>query len=219
MGDLVLLSVRMHRPVLLLLLIALSGVFGRKFCPRERNGDKCRAKDNTFKCGVFFYNLIGQGKYQYLAELPQALHKTSKEHWQEILGSQITLNTFNESIVCDPQQGARAYNSRCYGMFSKIVTKELDSCDRNVLVSKSDQTVGDYLCGQVRRWLKNDASFKGAGKGISISGSDIPSVTMTGWMWGTRKRVSLYQRSLCAAPVVESLSGAMEPPLEPSANV
>merc|ERR1712112_683514 len=129
MGDLVLLSVSMHRAVLLLLIITVSGVFGkRKFCPRERNGDKCRAEPNTFKCGVFFYDLIGKGGYQYLAELPQALHKTSKEHWQEIVG------------------------------------KELDSCDRNVLVSKADQTVGDYLCGQVRRWLKKDASFIAAGK-------------------------------------------------------
>merc|ERR1719190_288213 len=107
----------MHRAVLLLLIITVSGVFGkRKFCPRERNGDKC---------GVFFYDLIGKGGYQYLAELPQALHKTSKEHWQEILGSEITLNTFNTNIVCDPTEGARAYNSRCYGMFSKIVGKEL----------------------------------------------------------------------------------------------
>merc|ERR1712080_801397 len=195
------------------------GVFGRKFCPRERNGDKCRAKDNTFKCGVFFYNLIGQGKYQYLAELPQALHKTSKEHWQEILGSQITLNTFNESIVCDPQQGARAYNSRCYGMFSKLVTKELDSCDRNVLVSKSDQTVGDYLCGQVRRWLKNDASFKGAGK-RDIDIRFRYSFCNNDWVdvGDTEKGLLVPEEPLCS-PVVESLSGAMEPPLEPSANV
>merc|ERR1712126_299978 len=126
--------------------------------------DKCRAKDNSFKCGVFFYDLLGKGGYQYLTELPQALHKTSEKHWKEILGDDITFETFNTSIICDEARGRKAYNSRCYGMFSKIVGEPLDSCDRNVLVSKADETWGDYLCGQVRRWLKNDPDFSAGGK-------------------------------------------------------
>merc|ERR1712126_722605 len=107
LSDLVLLWVRMDRSVLLLLLLAaVCGVFAkRKFCPRERNGDKCRAKDNTFKCGVFFYDLLGKGGYQYLTELPQALHKTGEKHWKEILGDDITFETFNTSIICDEARG------------------------------------------------------------------------------------------------------------------
>merc|ERR1712105_96954 len=163
MGDCLLLSVDMQRPTILLLLLAAS-VFGRKFCPGERNGNRCAAGDKAFKCGVFFYNLQGDGNLQFLAELPKALKKTKKEYWPEILGDNITPATFEDNINCDATTGAKAYNSRCYGMFQNIVDKPLDSCDRNVLVGKAGQTVGDYLCGQVRRWLKRDSDFQANGR-------------------------------------------------------
>merc|ERR1712002_341944 len=118
MGDILFhLSVAvMHRSFLILLVLVFCD-FGvtRKFCPRERNGDKCRAKDNAFKCGVFFYNLLDNGGYQYLAELPNALKKTKKEDWQEILGEDIALSTFNTSVICD----------------------------KNLLTNKAEETVGD----------------------------------------------------------------------------
>jgi len=155
----------MHRSILILLLLAFCDLgVTRKFCPRERNKDKCRAGDNAFKCGVFFYNLLGNGGYQYLAELPNALKKTSKDDWQEILGEDITLSTFNTSVICDEARGRTAYNARCYGMFSKIVGEPLDSCDKNLLTNKAEETVGDYLCGQVRRWLRKDVDFITNGK-------------------------------------------------------
>merc|ERR1712168_455320 len=40
---------------------------------------------------------------------------------------------------------------------------KLDSCDRNLINTGGSTTVGDYLCGQVRRWLRNSASFKSGG--------------------------------------------------------
>jgi len=178
----------MDRSLLLLLVLAVCGVFAkRKFCPRERNGDKCRAKDNSFKCGVFFYDLLGKGGYQYLTELPQALHKTSEKHWKEILGDDITFETFNTSIICDEARGRKAYNSRCYGMFSKIVGEPLDSCDKNLLTNKAEETVGDYLCGQVRRWLRKDLDFRKNGKqnidirfGYSFCNNDWADVSSGG---------------------------------------
>merc|ERR1712179_486186 len=103
MGDWFLLSVDMHRPTILLLLAA--SVFGRKFCPGERNGNRCAAGDKAFKCGVFFYNLQGDGNLQFLAELPKALKKTKKEYWPEILGDNITPATFEDNINCDAATG------------------------------------------------------------------------------------------------------------------
>ena len=40
----------------------------------------------------------------------------------------------------------------------------MDSCKKNLVNTKGVETVGDFLCGQVRRWLKNDADFKANGK-------------------------------------------------------
>ena len=46
----------------------------------------------------------------------------------------------------------------------KFKSEPLDSCDKNLVNTKSGGTIGDYLCGQVRRWLKNDDDFKANGK-------------------------------------------------------
>ena len=43
-------------------------------------------------------------------------------------------------------------------------SEPLDSCDKNLVNTKAGGTIGDYLCGQVRRWLKNDADFKANGR-------------------------------------------------------
>ena len=46
----------------------------------------------------------------------------------------------------------------------KFRSQPLDSCDKNLVNTKGSETVGDYLCGQVRRWLKNDDDFKANGR-------------------------------------------------------
>lgn len=40
---------------------------------------------------------------------------------------------------------------------------KLDSCDRNLINTRGSQTIGNFLCGQVRRWLRRSASFKTSG--------------------------------------------------------
>jgi len=47
---------------------------------------------------------------------------------------------------------------------AKFKTEPLDSCQKNLINTKTGGTVGDYLCGQVRRWLKKDADFQINGK-------------------------------------------------------
>ena len=40
----------------------------------------------------------------------------------------------------------------------------MDSCEKNLVKTKSSETVGDYLCKQVERWLGRKADFKAEGK-------------------------------------------------------
>jgi len=87
------------------------------------------------------------------------LKKVEKEDYQEILGADITPESFRK-FSCD----ATAANARCYTTLTKFKSEPLDSCEKNLVNTKSGETVGDYLCGQVRRWLRNDEDFKANGK-------------------------------------------------------
>ena len=64
----------------------------------------------------------------------------------EILGAGITPASF-ENFNCD----ATAANARCYTTMSKFKSDPLDSCEKNLVNTKSSQTIGDYLCQQVRQ--------------------------------------------------------------------
>ena len=39
----------------------------------------------------------------------------------------------------------------------------MDSCDKNLINTSGSSTIGDYLCRQVKRWLRSSASFKSDG--------------------------------------------------------
>jgi len=63
-------SERMTRQlVILVCCAALSLVTARKFCPKERNGDECRAKQNQYKCGVFFKDLTSKVTLTWLVDI------------------------------------------------------------------------------------------------------------------------------------------------------
>ena len=68
----------------------------------------------------------------------------------EILGTGITPASF-ENFDCD----ATAANARCYTTMSKFKSDPLDSCEKNLVNTKSSQTIGDYLCQQVTVLLTN----------------------------------------------------------------
>jgi len=44
------------------------------------------------------------------------------------------------------------------------VSEPLDSCGKNLVNTKGRGTAGDFLCDQVKRWLKRDDDFKANGK-------------------------------------------------------
>jgi len=130
------------------------------FCPGEKKlGKRCRAAPNTYKCGVFFEDLTSRKPITWLGALPDALKKVKKDDYQEILGENITPESF-KNFNCD----TTAANARCYTTLQKFKNERLDSCEKNLVNTKAGGTVGDYLCGQVRRWLKNDADFKANGR-------------------------------------------------------
>ena len=110
---------------------------------------------------MFLENLISASPITWLGALPDALAKVryfiklflckviivqvdSQADIDEILGAGITPASF-ENFNCD----ATAANARCYTTMSKFKSDPLDSCEKNLVNTKSSQTIGDYLCQQV----------------------------------------------------------------------
>jgi len=144
----------------LLSVLALVAVSQSKFCPGEENGNQCVAGDNSYKCAVFFENLTDKRKLTWIGALPDALKKaTNQKEVNEILGDDVTEESFSSLSSCDPVTA----NARCYTIFDRQRTIKLDSCDRDLINTRGSQTVGDYLCDQVRRWLRRDSDFKANG--------------------------------------------------------
>merc|ERR1712014_303819 len=105
-------SSKLTMKTLVLCLLAASAT--AKFCPGERGGNKCRAKDNAYKCAVFFEDLTPKRPLTWIGALPDALKKAkNKQEAQEIF------NNF-------PGQ-ASAANARCYTTLNKQRSTPLDS--------------------------------------------------------------------------------------------
>jgi len=141
--------------------LVIASVAAKGFCPGEgkTKNTRCVANANQYKCGVFLERLVSSSPITWLGALPDALAKVEAEDYQEILGADVTPESF-ENFICD----ATAANARCYATLNKFKSEPLDSCDKNLVNTKSTETIGDYLCGQVRRWLRNDADFKVNGR-------------------------------------------------------
>merc|ERR1712080_250436 len=119
-----------------------------KILPRENNGDECRAKSDAYKCGVFFSYLTPNREITWLGALPDALDKVEEADYKRILGQDVTKESF-ENINCN----AATANSRCYLQMTKVTTEPMDTCGKNLLTTRAEETMGDYLCRQVKRWL------------------------------------------------------------------
>merc|ERR1712228_1057212 len=81
---------------LVLCLLAASATW--EFCPGEKGGNRCVAKDKAYKCAVFFENLTSKRPLTWIGALPDALKKAkNKQEAQEILGADVTEESFNNS--------------------------------------------------------------------------------------------------------------------------
>jgi len=162
---------------ILLIFLVLSVAVARrqKFCPREETlldengveyGDKCVSEPKNFKCGAFFENLKDRKpkegevlEVQWLGAIPDALDKTNSRDIEEIFGEKITKESFG-NLECKEKYT----NSRCFTILKKFSSEPLDSCSKSLVNTKGTETVGDYLCKQVKRWLRKDDEFKANGK-------------------------------------------------------
>merc|ERR1712203_917673 len=89
----------------------LVAVASSKFCPGERAGNKCAAGDNSYKCAVLFENLTPGRPLTWIGALPDALKKaTSQEEVRDILGADVTPESFSGLPTCDNKTA----NARCY---------------------------------------------------------------------------------------------------------
>jgi len=160
----------MERTALLIVVLvaALSLVEARKFCPKERNGDKCKAKKASYKCGVFFKDLSPKVPLAWLGALPEAVVRARKEGATdndviELLGSNVDGASY-DNFEC----GDVGANTRCYAQMQKVRDEDYDSCGKSLVRKKwsdqADETMGDYLCGQVHRWLKRNSDYKQNGR-------------------------------------------------------
>jgi len=112
---------------------------------------------HSYKCAVFFEDLTPKRNLTWIGALPDALKKArNKAEVAEILGADVTQESFKQLDDCNNVTA----NARCYTILDKQRKLPLDSCDRNLINTRGTGTVGDYLCGQVRRWLRRSEDFK-----------------------------------------------------------
>jgi len=89
-----------------------------KFCPGEKNGNKCVAGSKAYKCAVFFENLTSRRKLTWIGALPDALRKAKdKAEVAEILGAEVTAESFSNFPSCKDS----AANARCYATVSLVI--------------------------------------------------------------------------------------------------
>jgi len=86
----------------------------------DNDGEKCKSKPDQYKCGAFFENLREGTELTWLAALPEALKKVEDIDIKEVVGEDISEESFN-NINCDDEQNSlRVANSRCYALVTKF---------------------------------------------------------------------------------------------------
>jgi len=149
----------MRTAILLLVTLALAvnlaaGAKRRKFCPKEEDGDRCKAKESQYKCGVFFKELTKRADLTYIGSLPDALTEDNKNSWADILGPNVKKDSFDE-FDCEDGKSEKRANSRCYSILNKLANTDLDGCEDSLFnQGEGSATMGDALCDQLFRFLR-----------------------------------------------------------------
>merc|ERR1712066_544306 len=80
-----------------LISVGLLAMTSAKFCPGEKNGNKCVAGKDSYKCAVFFEDLTSSRPLTWIGALPDALKKArNKAEIAEILGKDVTEESFKD---------------------------------------------------------------------------------------------------------------------------
>jgi hypothetical protein len=154
-----------------------------RFCPRERrDGFECRAKKEQFKCGIFFEGLLGGDDIKWIGALPDAIAKTRRKDPELIktIFPKVNKKPVEEdyfetwSSSCDDKEA----NSKCYLLMDQIADDSLDSCKKTVGNLDGDDTIGNQLCGQARRFLSS--AKKDVSKGLKDQNLSMYTSACTG---------------------------------------
>jgi len=177
-----------------LVFVAVIGLAAaQRFCPRERrDGFECRAKKEQFKCGIFFEGLVDGSDIKWIGALPDAIAKTRRKDpeliktiFPKVNKKPVEEDYFKKwSTKCDASES----NSKCYLLMDQIADDRLDSCKKTVGNLDGDDTIGNQLCGQARRFLTQ--AGKDLSNGLKNQKLSFYSSTCTGG-W---KNVSSSQR-------------------------
>jgi len=152
-----------------------------KWCPREVGGDRCRAPQGQFQCGIFFENLLNNGDIQWVKSLPQALKQVDPVDHDSVFPRLNNKPLKESDFVTSDCQSA---NRICYALFNQVRSKSLSSTGQSISNLAGKGSAGDNLCALGQRFLRN----KGIQRDIvnqkltfyfSTCGSDWQPVTST----------------------------------------
>merc|ERR1712059_48927 len=91
-------------------------------------------------------------------------------------------------------------NARCYSQLQKAAKESMNSCGKNLSTWGAEESLGDYLCGQVNRWLGNKKDYQENGKD-NITIAFMYSQCGKDWEYVSEKEVRLTAKdSLCCGP-------------------
>ena len=86
---------------------------------------------------------------------------------------------------------------------TKFISEPLDSCNKNLVNTKQSQTIGDYLCQQVRRWLRNDDDFKANGR------DNIKLPVYYSQCGKVRMKITVYWQQLLSTLIILGLAARL----------
>merc|ERR1711970_869864 len=165
----------MRKTTILLLVVTAIAIdlAAGKFCPKERKRDKCKAKTNQYKCGVFYKNMVKRKRLSYIGALPDDLTEKNRPQWKKILGPTASRESFDRFNCGDGQEKTRA-NSRCYSIMNRLAKNDFDTCDDSLLNhrGRQGQTPGDKVCDQLFRFLSKTKE-KCLGERNTEPGADV----------------------------------------------
>merc|ERR1712198_48763 len=156
------------------LVCVLVGLATARFCPREsRDGFECRAKEDQFKCGIFFNNLLGKNEIKWIGAMPDAIKTARRKDaslvekiFPKVNGKAVTEPYFKSwANKCDAEEA----NDKCYLLFDQRKGDALDSCEETIGNLDGKDTIGNQLCDQAKRFLKADGQSRQGVKDVLIS--------------------------------------------------
>jgi len=120
-----------------------------KFCPLERDGNRCKSRPAQYKCGAFIDGVPNaQYDMSWIGAMPDALNKKAVRNNPDIKAT--FNNVKRESFLFDDASTCAAReafsNAGCIIAMSQVSKIPMDSCTQTIFNEDGAQTVGNLLC-------------------------------------------------------------------------